>query len=80
MVLIAFCSDLEDSDVAHLELVLEFSDVCQVVYLVDDGHQVQDLLHVLIRILSEGCNFADVFVGCCRVVDEICVASFGRQT
>ena len=51
--LVPFGSGLEKLELLFLELVLELCDVGQAVHLVDHVHQVEDLVHVLLGVLSE---------------------------
>lgn len=52
--LIPFGSGLQNMELLPLELVFELGHVRKAVDLVDDVHQVEDLVHVLLSVLPEG--------------------------
>ena len=52
--LIPFGSGLQNMELLPLKLVFELCDVGEAVDLVDDVHQVEDLVHVLFSVLPEG--------------------------
>lgn len=51
--LISLDSCLEQVTLLHLEFVLQFGNVGNVIYLINDGHQIQYLVHILLGISFE---------------------------
>jgi hypothetical protein len=64
-------TDLAKLDLLERELVLELCDICEVINFVDEGEKVQNFLHVLLCVGSEGidsfqsCRFYFLFLVFC---------------
>jgi len=63
---VSLSSCLQYENLVPLYLVLEISNIGDVINLIDHVHQVEHLVHVLLRILSKGCK--PLLVGKCIAV------------